>query len=79
MPPASDPPSKSMDATINALGQLLVQALPTFFIVLVLHFYLKQTFFKPLSRVLAERREATQGRGSRRGSAGACQCEGSGL
>jgi F-type H+-transporting ATPase subunit b len=50
-----------MDATINALGQLLVQALPTFFIVLLLHFYLKQMFFKPLARLLAEREEATQG------------------
>jgi F-type H+-transporting ATPase subunit b len=50
-----------MDATINALGQLLVQALPTFFIVLLLHFYLKQMFFKPLSRVLAQRDEATEG------------------
>jgi F-type H+-transporting ATPase subunit b len=50
-----------MDATINALGQLLVQALPTFFIVLLLHFYLKQIFFKPLARLLAERDEATQG------------------
>ncbi|HYO84396.1 MAG TPA: hypothetical protein VES20_23540 [Bryobacteraceae bacterium] len=35
--------------------------MPTFFIVLLLHFYLKQTFFKPLSRVLAERDEATAG------------------
>lgn len=50
-----------MDETINALGQLLVQALPTFFIVLLLHFYLKQVFFKPLTRILAERDEATQG------------------
>lgn len=50
-----------MDATINALGQLLVQALPTFFIVLLLHFYLKQMFFKPLARLLAERDEATEG------------------
>lgn len=50
-----------MDATLNALGQLLVQALPTFFLVLLLHFYLKSVFFKPLERVLAERREATEG------------------
>lgn len=50
-----------MDATIKALGQLLVQALPTFFIVLLLHFYLKRMFFMPLARVLAERDEATVG------------------
>jgi F-type H+-transporting ATPase subunit b len=50
-----------MDATLNAVGQLLVQALPTFFIVLLLHFYLKQVFFKPLARMLAERSEATAG------------------
>jgi F-type H+-transporting ATPase subunit b len=50
-----------MDATLNAVGQLLVQALPTFFIVLLLHFYLKQVFFKPLARMLAERSDATAG------------------
>jgi F-type H+-transporting ATPase subunit b len=35
--------------------------LPTFFIVLLLHFYLKQVFFKPLAKVLADRYEATAG------------------
>lgn len=53
--------SKTMDATLNALGQLLIQALPTFFLVLLLHFYLKSVFFEPLGRVLAERKEATEG------------------
>ena len=50
-----------MEATFQALGQLLVQAVPTFLIVLLLFFYLKQVFFKPLARILAERDEATQG------------------
>jgi F-type H+-transporting ATPase subunit b len=50
-----------MDATLRALGELIIQALPTFFIVLLLHFYLKQVFFKPLARILAERNEATEG------------------
>ena len=50
-----------MDATLHALGDLIIQALPTFFIVLLLHFYLKQMFFKPMARLLAERDEATQG------------------
>jgi F-type H+-transporting ATPase subunit b len=39
----------------------MIQSLPTFFIVLLLHFYLKAVFFKPLGRVLAERKEATEG------------------
>jgi F-type H+-transporting ATPase subunit b len=50
-----------MEQTLNDLGQLLVQALPTFFIVLLLWVYLKQVFFKPLARILAERDEATLG------------------
>jgi F-type H+-transporting ATPase subunit b len=50
-----------MEATLNALGQILLQALPTFFLVLLLHQYLKAVFFKPLERVLAERGEATEG------------------
>lgn len=50
-----------MDATLNALGQILLQALPTFFLVLFLYVYLNATFFKPLARVLAERAEATEG------------------
>ncbi|HYI96763.1 MAG TPA: hypothetical protein VEX68_24695 [Bryobacteraceae bacterium] len=50
-----------MEATLHALGQILVQALPTFFLVLLLFVYLRSIFFKPLERVLAERDEATQG------------------
>jgi F-type H+-transporting ATPase subunit b len=50
-----------MEATLNALGQILLQAIPTFFLVLLLHQYLKAVFFKPLARVLAERSEATEG------------------
>lgn len=50
-----------MEATLNALGQILLQALPTFFIVLLLHQYLKYVLFKPMARVLAERTEATAG------------------
>ena len=50
-----------MEATLNALGQILLQAIPTFVLVLLLHQYLKAVFFKPLERVLAERREATEG------------------
>lgn len=50
-----------MDETLAALSGLLLRALPTFFLVLVLHFYLKYMFFKPLRRVLDERYAATEG------------------
>lgn len=50
-----------MDATLHALGQVLLQGLPTFFLVIFLHFYLKAMFFKPLGKVLHARKEATEG------------------
>jgi len=50
-----------MDATLQALGQLLIQALPTVFIVLFLWFYLKATYFGPMERLLGERDAATIG------------------
>jgi F-type H+-transporting ATPase subunit b len=50
-----------MDATLHALGGILLKALPTFFLILALHFYLKYTFFRPLERVLRQRYEASEG------------------
>jgi F-type H+-transporting ATPase subunit b len=50
-----------MDAILTALGGLLLRALPTFFLVLLLHFYLKRMFFAPLDKVLEARRQATEG------------------
>lgn len=50
-----------MDATLNALGSILIKALPTLFLVLLLHFYLKRMFFKPLEKVLDHRYAATEG------------------
>ncbi|MEO6760040.1 MAG: hypothetical protein ABIO24_11355 [Saprospiraceae bacterium] len=50
-----------MEATLHALGEIVLRGLPTFFLLLLLHFYLKQTFFVPLEKVLAERFEATTG------------------
>lgn len=50
-----------MDATLQALGEILLKALPTFFLVLLLHLYLKRVFFVPLERVLKARDEATEG------------------
>lgn len=49
-----------MDAIVTALGGLLLQALPTFLLVVVLHFYLKRVLFSPLDKVLEARRQATE-------------------
>ena len=50
-----------MDAILQQLGQLLLRAVPTFLLVIILHFYLKFMFFKPLQKVLRQRYEATEG------------------
>jgi F-type H+-transporting ATPase subunit b len=50
-----------MDATLHALGGLLLRAVPTFVLVVLLNFYLKAMFFKPLEKVLHQRYEATEG------------------
>lgn len=50
-----------MDAILQALGGLLLKAIPTFVLVVLLTLYLKQIFFKPLQRVLDERYKATEG------------------
>jgi F-type H+-transporting ATPase subunit b len=50
-----------MEETLRALGDLIIQALPTFFLVILLHFFLKSVFFKPLEKVLKARTEATEG------------------
>jgi len=50
-----------MDVILHQLAQLLLKAIPTFVLVLLLHFYLKAVFFKPLSKVLEKRYEATEG------------------
>jgi len=50
-----------MDATLHALSGLLLRAVPTFLLVIFLHFYLKYMFFKPLGKVLDKRYEATEG------------------
>lgn len=50
-----------MENTLRDLGNLLIEAIPTiaFFILLIV--YLKQVFFKPMARILEERRKATEG------------------
>ena len=50
-----------MEAILNSLGGLLLKALPTLALLLLVHFYLKRTFFRPLEHVLRARRDATEG------------------
>ena len=50
-----------MDTMLHDLGQLLLRAVPTFLLVVVLDFYLKYMFFKPLEKVLQQRYDATEG------------------
>ena len=50
-----------MDSTLHQLGAILLRAVPTFLLVIFLHFYLKSVFFKPFHRLLEQRRQATEG------------------
>ena len=50
-----------MEQTIQALGGILLKAIPTVIILLLLHFYFKFMLFKPLQKVLSRREELTSG------------------
>jgi len=50
-----------MEATLHQLGGILLSALPTFILVIILYYYLKFMFFKPMEKTLAERYAATEG------------------
>ena len=50
-----------MDSTLQQLGGILLKAIPTVVLLLIVHLYLKFMFFRPLQKVLAERKQATQG------------------
>lgn len=50
-----------MDEVLRSLGGLLLNAIPTFLLIIVLHFYLKRVYFRPMARVLSERYDATEG------------------
>lgn len=50
-----------MDATLQQLGGLLLKAVPTIVLLLVVHFYLKWMFFRPLEQVLDKRKQSTDG------------------
>ncbi len=46
---------------LSDVGAILLRAIPTFILVIFLFFYLRSMFFKPLEKVLADRRAATEG------------------
>src|SRR5271166_3438494 len=50
-----------MEQTFQALGGLLVKAIPTICFLLLLHFYFKAMLFGPLEKVLKQRDELTEG------------------
>lgn len=50
-----------MEATLHQLADLLVKAVPTIILFALLTVYLKHVFFKPLARILDERKKATEG------------------
>jgi F-type H+-transporting ATPase subunit b len=50
-----------MEQTLQALGGILLKAIPTIFLLLLLHFYFKAMLFGPLERVLRQRDELTEG------------------
>lgn len=55
------PVRHSMDSTLQALGQILLKAVPTLVLLVVLNIYMKAMFFKPLKAVLEKRRQQTEG------------------
>jgi F-type H+-transporting ATPase subunit b len=50
-----------MQETLQALGGILLKAIPTVVLLIILHFYLKAVLFGPLDRVRKERRKLTEG------------------
>ena len=50
-----------MEQTLQALGGILLKAIPTICLLLVLHFYLKAMLFGPLDKVLKHRDQLTSG------------------
>src|SRR5579871_62917 len=50
-----------MDATLHALGGILLRAIPTVILLIIVNLYLKRMFFDPMREVLAKRRAATEG------------------
>ena len=50
-----------MEQTLQALGVILLKAIPTICLLLLLHFYFKAVLFAPLEKVLKQREELTEG------------------
>src|ERR1700691_4034108 len=50
-----------MDKTLHDLGGIVLNGLPTFFLVLILAFFVKFLYLRPLEKVLAERFRLTEG------------------
>ena len=47
--------------SLNALGEILLGAIPTFLLVWVLYLYVTRVFYRPLQETLRKRHEATGG------------------
>ena len=50
-----------MQLLLEQVSALLVRALPTFVVVVLLYFYLRAMFFRPMGDLLAQRKRATEG------------------
>lgn len=50
-----------MDKTLHDLGGIVLEGLPTFFLILILAIFVKYLYLNPLERVLAERFRLTEG------------------
>jgi F0F1-type ATP synthase membrane subunit b/b' len=50
-----------MEQTLQALGAILLKAIPTICLLLLLHFYFKAMLFGPLEKILKQRDELTGG------------------
>ncbi|MGJ5814907.1 ATP synthase F0 subunit B [Paludibaculum fermentans] len=50
-----------MEQIFETLKGIIVRALPTFVLVILLHWFLKKVLFQPMEKVLEERRKKTEG------------------
>ena len=50
-----------MEQTLQALGGILLKAIPTVILLLILHAYLRAVLFAPLEKMLQQRAELTEG------------------
>jgi F-type H+-transporting ATPase subunit b len=50
-----------MEQTLQALGGILLKAIPTVILLLILHYFLKAVLFGPIEKMLEQRRELTEG------------------